>query len=170
MSRRPHVFSLTGMKIWCRICAACLMAAAWTASAAQAEWREFLGPRGSGVVADAIRRTWTPTEGISWKAEVPGKGASSPIVVGDLVVVTASSGARQDRLHVIAYDAATGARRWERIFWATGRTFCHPTSAASSRRATSSRSTSTGGCSGSGTSPSSTRGPATTSAWARARG
>jgi outer membrane protein assembly factor BamB len=95
-----------------------------------ADWPEFRGPGGRGVAAGgAIRSAWSATEGIAWKAELPGRATSSPIVVGDLVVTTASSGAKQDRLHVIALDKATGRRRWERIFWATGRTLCHPTSA-----------------------------------------
>jgi outer membrane protein assembly factor BamB len=50
-------------------------------------------------------------------------------VVGDCVIVTASSGAHQDELHVICFDVTTGDRRWHRRFWATGRTLCHPTSA-----------------------------------------
>jgi outer membrane protein assembly factor BamB len=45
------------------------------------------------------------------------------------VFVTASSGANQDRLHVLCFEAASGKKLWERQFWATGRTFCHPTSA-----------------------------------------
>jgi len=94
------------------------------------EWPEFRGPGGRGVAAEAaIRTTWSEAAGIAWKADLPGRSASSPIVVGDLVVTTASSGSRQDRLHVIALDKATGERRWERVFWATGRTLCHPTSA-----------------------------------------
>jgi outer membrane protein assembly factor BamB len=94
------------------------------------DWPEFRGMGGRGVAAgEAIRTAWSATEGIAWKAELPGRSTSSPIVVGDLVVTTASSGARQDRLHVIALDKATGKRRWERVFWATGRTLCHPTSA-----------------------------------------
>jgi hypothetical protein len=94
------------------------------------DWPEFRGPGGRGVApAAAIRTTWSETEGIAWKADLPGRSTSSPIVVGDLVVTTASSGAKQDRLHVIALDKATGKPRWERSFWATGRTLCHPTSA-----------------------------------------
>lgn len=103
---------------------------AWSAGLRAADWAEFRGPGGRGVAAgEAIRTVWSETEGVAWKAEVPGRSASSPIVVGDLVVTTASSGAKQDRLHVIAIDKATGRQRWERIFWATGRTLCHPTSA-----------------------------------------
>jgi len=102
----------------------------WSFSCNAADWPEFLGPRGRGVAADqAIRTTWSEAEGIAWKAELPGRGASSPIVVGDLVVVTASSGARQDQLHIVALDKATGRTVWHRRLWATGRTLVHPTSA-----------------------------------------
>ena len=94
------------------------------------DWPEFRGPGGRGVAAgQAIRSVWSETEGIAWKADLPGRSTSSPIVVGDLVLTTASSGAKQDRLHVIALDRATGRRRWERVYWATGRTLCHSTSA-----------------------------------------
>lgn len=95
-----------------------------------ADWPEFRGPAGRGVAAgEKLRTRWSADEGIAWKSDLPGRGASSPIVVADLVVVTASSGANQDRLHVVAFDKATGKMRWERTLWATGRTLCHPTSA-----------------------------------------
>ena len=102
----------------------------WGVMATAADWPEFLGPRGRGAATDqAIRTRWSEAEGIAWKAELPGRGASSPIVVGDLVVVTASSGARQDQLHILAIDKASGRTVWHRRFWATGRTIAHPTSA-----------------------------------------
>jgi outer membrane protein assembly factor BamB len=102
----------------------------WSATAAAADWPEFLGPRGRGAATDqAIRTRWSEADGIAWKADLPGRGASSPIVVGDLVVVTASSGARQDQLHILAFDKASGRTVWHRRFWATGRTLAHPTSA-----------------------------------------
>jgi outer membrane protein assembly factor BamB len=41
------------------------------------------------------------------------------------VFVTCSSGPKQDRLHVICFNAKDGTKRWERQFWATGRTMCH---------------------------------------------
>ncbi|NCY02823.1 MAG: pyrrolo-quinoline quinone [Planctomycetia bacterium] len=109
-----------------------LLAAAmlWSATAAAADWPEFLGPGGCGVAdGQAIRTRWSETEGIAWKVDLPGRAASSPIIVGDLVVVTASSGPRQDQLHIVALDRATGRTVWHRRFWATGRTLVHPTSA-----------------------------------------
>lgn len=97
--------------------------------AAAADWPEFKGRLGRGVaVGERLRSTWNESEGIAWKADLPGRGASSPIVVGDLVVVTAASGPRQDRLHVLALDRQSGKPRWHRTFWAAGRTLCHSTS------------------------------------------
>jgi outer membrane protein assembly factor BamB len=112
------------------VAAACGVMVAAAATGRAADWLEFRGADGRGVAAgETIRTAWSEAEGVAWKADLPGRSASSPIVVGDLVVTTASSGARQDRLHVIALDRATGRRRWERTLWATGRTLCHPTSA-----------------------------------------
>lgn len=94
------------------------------------DWLGFRGGDGSGVAAGgAIRRTWSEGEGIAWKVDLPGRSVASPIVVGNLVVATASSGPKQDQLHIVAVDRETGDVRWERIFQATGRTLCHPTSA-----------------------------------------
>ena len=65
---------------------------AWPGGLRAADWPEFRGPGGRGVAAgEAIRTAWSEREGIAWKAELPGRSAASPIVVGDLVVTTASS-------------------------------------------------------------------------------
>ena len=66
---------------------------------------------------------------VAWKVDLPGRGPSSPIVVGSRVLITASSGANQDRLHVLCFDTNDGRRLWERQFWATGRTITHSQSA-----------------------------------------
>lgn len=110
-------------------CATALTVLIATAHPGRGDWREFRGNDGRGVSdAESVRSHWSESEGIAWKADLPGRGASSPIVVGDLVVVTAAAGAKQDKLHVVAFDAASGRQRWNRTFWATGRTFCHSTS------------------------------------------
>jgi outer membrane protein assembly factor BamB len=58
--------------------------------------------------------------------ELPGRGLSAPIIVGNRVLVTACTGYQQTRLHVLCFDAATGKQTWERKFWATGGTSSHP--------------------------------------------
>ena len=51
-----------------------------------------------------------------------------PVVAGGKVYVTCSSGTRDDRLHVLCFDAATGKQLWHRQLQATGGTACHPKS------------------------------------------
>jgi outer membrane protein assembly factor BamB len=91
-----------------------------------ADWLSF---RGNNGVATGTAPKQVDEDSIVWAADVPGRGVSSPIVVGDQIIVTASSGILEDRLHVVSFDTATGDLRWHRQFWATGRTLCHPTSA-----------------------------------------
>lgn len=91
-----------------------------------ADWLQFRGNDISGVSAlSEIPATWSDSENVAWKVDLPGRGLSGVIVIGDQVVVTASGGFRQDRLHVLAFDRASGKKNWERQFWATGRTMTH---------------------------------------------
>ncbi|MFQ5730930.1 MAG: PQQ-binding-like beta-propeller repeat protein [Planctomycetaceae bacterium] len=89
---------------------------------AHADWRQFRGNRADGVADGPGPADFDKP---AWKVKLPGRGLSGPIVVRDKVVVTASSGYRQDRLHVLCFSAKTGKQLWERKFWATGRTQCH---------------------------------------------
>ncbi|MGE0758073.1 MAG: PQQ-binding-like beta-propeller repeat protein [Pirellulaceae bacterium] len=95
-----------------------------------ADWRQFRGNYGASAAAGAAPpSSWSDDENVAWKVDLVGRGPSSPIVVQGRVYVTCSDGARQDRLLVLCFDAATGQRLWRREFWATGRTMTHPTSA-----------------------------------------
>ncbi len=97
-----------------------------TVSARAGDWRQFRGPGGSGAAAaDQCPTTWSSTENLAWQVPLPGRGLSSPIVVAGRVLVTACSGVRQDRLHILCFDQQSGQKMWEREFWATGRTQTH---------------------------------------------
>lgn len=88
------------------------------------DWARFRGPNGSGISLDenAFPVTWSPTEKIKWKAELPGPGASSPIVVGDRIYVTCYSGfavsptdmgdMKNLKRHMVCLDRATGKVIW----------------------------------------------------------
>ena len=97
------------------------------ATVAQAEdWLQFRGNSTNGIAAEAGLPTELSGESIQWQTELPGRGLSGPIVVGDKVFLTASSGLRELKLHTLCYDVSTGKQLWERTSIATGRTICHP--------------------------------------------
>ena len=92
-------------------------------SLTHADWPQFRGPNASAVSTEAK----TPGDDlkVAWSADLPGRGLSAPIVVGDRVFVTCSSGPGQETLHVFCFNAADGSKRWERVMRTTGRTMTH---------------------------------------------
>jgi outer membrane protein assembly factor BamB len=76
-------------------------------------WPQWRGPSAQGHVPEAkYTDTWSPTSGIRWKAAVPGRGNSSPVVWGTrLFLTTARDSGR--RLSIIAYDRTDGRVLWE---------------------------------------------------------
>jgi outer membrane protein assembly factor BamB len=76
------------------------------------DWPQFRGPQGDGVAAKAKLPTkWSSDENIAWRTEIPGRGWSSPVVVGDRVWLTAAEpvalpdAQRQDKLAKNKYGA-----------------------------------------------------------------
>ena len=103
-----------------------LVAAMATSGTLAGDWRQFRGPDGTGISDETGLPTMLEArKNIAWKAALPGRGLSSPIIVSDRIFVTASSGGQNERLHVLCFNASDGTLRWERQFWATGRTICH---------------------------------------------
>lgn len=100
--------------VWCGLGAALLAD----------DWPQFRGPEGNGLGRSVPPSKLEPGS-MAWSAKLPGRGLSSPIIIGKRVFVTCSSGPRQDRLHVLCFNLDDGTLRWEREFWATGRTMTH---------------------------------------------
>jgi outer membrane protein assembly factor BamB len=97
------------------------------------DWRAFRGPEGSSTSTSEKSPPDSfdvkTGENVAWTSKLPGRGVSGPVIAGDRVFVTSSSGVNRDRLHVVGLDAKTGKQLWHREFWSTGRTLCHPSSA-----------------------------------------
>ena len=71
-------------------------------------WPSWRGPNGDGVSREkSIPLKWSPTENIRWKAPLPERGNSSPIVWGGKVFVTQALSASGERL-LLCFDRATG--------------------------------------------------------------
>jgi outer membrane protein assembly factor BamB len=59
------------------------------AAQAQHDWPQWRGPLGTGVAPAADPPiTWSDNKNIRWKAALPGKGHSTPIVWGDRIFLT----------------------------------------------------------------------------------
>lgn len=70
-----------------------LAASSLSLHAAATDWPRFLGPTGAAAVAESkVPLTWSDSENLAWKAEMPGPGSSSPIVFGDKVFLTCWTG------------------------------------------------------------------------------
>lgn len=91
------------------------------------DWPQFRGPGGRAVSDESVPTTWGPDKNVRWKADLPGRGVSGAVVANGRVYVTASSGYREGRLHVLCFDQASGKKLWERQLASTGPTQCHPT-------------------------------------------
>lgn len=84
-------------------------------------WPGLRGFTGQGIVADTrIPARWSDSESIIWKAPLPGRGNSSPIVWGEKLFVTAEGSASPadggegkgpERL-LLCFDRGTGSLQW----------------------------------------------------------
>src|SRR5499427_7370584 len=102
---------------------------------AQNNWAQFRGPGSLGVAEDPnLPDTWSTTENVTWKTDIPGAGWSSPAVWGDNIFLTSVIGSAESekpkkglyfggerkaptdihRWMVYCVDFKTGKVRWER--------------------------------------------------------
>ena len=56
---------------------------------AEPNWPQFRGPRGDGTsLARNVPLCWGESNNIAWKVPIPGRGRSSPVVLGDRIWLT----------------------------------------------------------------------------------
>ncbi len=82
-------------------------------------WPGFRGHGDSHSVARKLPLSWSATQNIAWRADLPGYGQSSPVVWGDRVFLTATEGANKERLYVLCYSLKSGKQLWRKEFAAT---------------------------------------------------
>jgi outer membrane protein assembly factor BamB len=93
---------------------------AWQAHfVAAANWTRFRGENGSGVATDSTLTPteWSETKNLEWSAPLPGPGKSSPIVVGDRVIITCWTGENPPedlKRHILAFNRKTGEQLWSK--------------------------------------------------------
>jgi outer membrane protein assembly factor BamB len=89
-----------------------------TALAHAENWPAFRGPSGDGhAVAKNLPTSWSESQNVTWKVEVPGEGWSSPSVVdGKIYLTTAVQTGKNDydrSLRLLCLDATTGKTLWD---------------------------------------------------------
>lgn len=88
-------------------------------------WTQYRGRLGMSMARRSeIPTTWSSKENIWWRSELPGRGASSPVVIDDKIFVTAYSGygisaeepgdIKDLMLHVICIHRDTGEYLWKK--------------------------------------------------------
>jgi outer membrane protein assembly factor BamB len=99
-----------------RICWLLLLLCVLAGPMAGADWPQFHGPSGLGVSDDdKIPTEWDQKKNVKWKVEMPGKGMSSPIVVGKKVFVTCYSGEGNTvKRHLLCVDPDKGSVVWSK--------------------------------------------------------
>lgn len=91
-------------------------------------WPQFRGPTGNGIsAATNVPLTWSSNQNVKWKSPVPGRGRSSPVLLGERIWLTTALetntrefAAGPDRMQqaervvigVVCLDRATGEERY----------------------------------------------------------
>jgi outer membrane protein assembly factor BamB len=104
-----------------------LLLAAMPADTAPADtnWPYWRGPAADGMAVGDAPLTWSTTQNVRWKTDIPGLGNSSPVVWGDFVFVTtaiktgatATRGAGpqvEHKFDLLCLDRKTGKTLWQR--------------------------------------------------------
>lgn len=92
------------------------------------DWPQFRGPTGDGIaLATNVPLTWSTNHNVRWKMPVPGRGRSSPVILGDRIWLTTALetdvrtfAAGPDRMQqaervaigVVCLERATGRQRY----------------------------------------------------------
>lgn len=87
------------------------------------DWAEFRGPTGQGISrATKVPTEWSATKNVAWKADLPGGGWSSPVVVGGKVYLTTAVETKKPaglELRALCLDADNGKLLWNELVFTT---------------------------------------------------
>lgn len=124
--RSRHRNGMTGiLGLGFAVCLASLMAqpaiAQLPSGISADDWPWWRGPGGMGAASTSFGypETWSETERVKWRADLPGRGHGSPIVVGDSIYLPyceEDSGAQG----VMALHLSDGKELWRKVIHASG--------------------------------------------------
>jgi len=86
------------------------------AVAGEGDWMDWRGPNGNGVAegGQTLPVEWSESKNVHWKTPIPGRGHSTPIVVGDRIFLTTAR-EQEEKQSVLCYSITNGELLWENI-------------------------------------------------------
>jgi len=107
------------------------------------DWPQWRGPTGDNHAADGATApvTWGENNNLDWMVPVPGRGHSSPTVIGDRIYLTTAD-TQQQTQSLLIYNRLTGEKLAEEVAHREGltvklhphNTFASPTVASDGQR------------------------------------
>lgn len=118
-----------------------LVTVAHAATLAPTDWPAWRGPTRDGIAAPGQNppTEWSETQNILWKVPLPGRGHSSPTVVGERIYLATADPVKRAQ-SVLCLDRKTGKLVWQ--------TEVHAANAESGKHANSTAASSTVACDG----------------------
>jgi outer membrane protein assembly factor BamB len=83
-----------------------------TVALSEENWPHWRGPQFNGVANNEtnLPTSWSPTQNIHWKVDLPGRSGSTPIVWGDRIFVMVTQGANMELWSI---DRRNGTVQWK---------------------------------------------------------
>ena len=113
------IFGKYASRLWATLLltsVAILIARQAQAGPASDDWPSWRGPTRDGIAATGQTPPlrWSETENVLWRTAVPGRGHSSPTVVGKCVYLTTADLEKQTQ-RVLCFDRSTGSLVWDTV-------------------------------------------------------
>ncbi len=96
--------------------AALMLAGSAVAAATAEDWPAWRGPTRNGIAApgQSPPLRWSESENVLWHVPVPGRGHSSPTVVGNRIYLTTADLEKQSQ-RMLCFDRANGRVVWDTV-------------------------------------------------------
>ena len=89
-------------------------------SSADQDWPHWRGPNGNGIaVSSNPPLKWDESSNIIWKSSIPGRGHSSPAVVGKRIFLTTADEKKKEQF-ALCYSRENGKLLWNRKLYEGG--------------------------------------------------
>src|SRR2546428_2252005 len=76
-------------------------------------WPAWRGPQGTGVSTEtALPLRWSTNENVRWRAPLPERGNSTPVIWGNRIFITQAI-EKEHRRTLMCFDRANGKQLWQ---------------------------------------------------------